>query len=75
MRYTHTKCISLSFQIGNEIGDTLLRPPRPLKDQLVELSVKLRGETYNDALRDPSSFHYQQLAKQFTRRVSMYKVM
>ncbi|XP_045904936.1 interphotoreceptor matrix proteoglycan 2-like [Micropterus dolomieu] len=55
--------------IGNEIGDTLLRPPRPLKDQLVELSVKLRGETYNDALRDPSSFHYQQLAKQFTRRI------
>ncbi|KAM9334323.1 uncharacterized protein ABDE67_022051 [Symphorus nematophorus] len=55
--------------IGNEIDDTLLRPPRPLKDQVVELSIKLRGETYNDALRDPSSFHYQQLARHFTRRI------
>ncbi|XP_026217735.1 interphotoreceptor matrix proteoglycan 2 isoform X2 [Anabas testudineus] len=55
--------------IGNEIADTLLRPPKPLKDQVVELSIKLRGETYNDALRDPSSFHYQQLARHFTRRI------
>ncbi|KAF3688273.1 Interphotoreceptor matrix proteoglycan 2 Sialoprotein associated with cones and rods proteoglycan [Channa argus] len=55
--------------IGNEIADNLLRPPKPLKDQVVELSIKLRGETYNDALRDPSSFHYQQLARHFTRRI------
>ncbi|XP_070787022.1 interphotoreceptor matrix proteoglycan 2-like [Enoplosus armatus] len=55
--------------IGNEIDDPLLRPPRPMRDQVVELSIKLRGETYNDALRDPSSFHYQQLAKHFTRRI------
>uniref|UniRef100_A0A665U520 SEA domain-containing protein n=1 Tax=Echeneis naucrates TaxID=173247 RepID=A0A665U520_ECHNA len=48
-------------EIGNEIDDTLLRPPRPLRDQAVELSIKLRGETYNNALRDQSSFHYQQL--------------
>lgn len=56
-------------QIGNEIDDTLLWPSRPLKDQVVELSIKLRGETYNDGLRDPGSFHYQQLARHFTRRV------
>ncbi|XP_069377105.1 interphotoreceptor matrix proteoglycan 2-like isoform X2 [Paralichthys olivaceus] len=55
--------------IGNEIDNTLLRPPRPLKEQVVELSIKLRGETFNDALRDPSSFHYQQLAKHFTRKI------
>ncbi|XP_030008383.1 interphotoreceptor matrix proteoglycan 2-like isoform X2 [Sphaeramia orbicularis] len=55
--------------IGNEIDDTLLRPLRPLKDQVVELSIKLRGETYNDALRDPSSFQYQQLVRHFTRRI------
>ncbi|KAG7232505.1 hypothetical protein INR49_008799 [Caranx melampygus] len=55
---------------GNEIDDTLLRPPRPLRDQVVELSIKLRGETYNDALRDPSSFHYQQLARHFTHKVA-----
>ncbi|XP_051284021.1 LOW QUALITY PROTEIN: uncharacterized protein LOC127378798 [Dicentrarchus labrax] len=55
--------------IGNEIDDTLLLPPRLLKDQVVELSIKLRAETYNDALRDPSSFNYQQLARHFTRRI------
>uniref|UniRef100_A0A3Q3A2F1 Titin homolog n=1 Tax=Kryptolebias marmoratus TaxID=37003 RepID=A0A3Q3A2F1_KRYMA len=55
--------------IGNEIDNTLLRPPRPMKDQVVELRIKLRGETYNDALRDPTSFEYQQLARQFKRKV------
>ncbi|XP_060923302.1 interphotoreceptor matrix proteoglycan 2 [Limanda limanda] len=55
--------------IGNEIDDTLLRPPRPLKEQVVELSIRLRGETYHEALRDPSSFTYQQLAKTFTRKI------
>ncbi|KAG7502202.1 interphotoreceptor matrix proteoglycan 2-like [Solea senegalensis] len=55
--------------IGNEIDNTLLRPPRPLKDQVVDLSIKLRGETYNDALRDPSSFHYQLLTRRFTRKI------
>ncbi|CAI5638859.1 unnamed protein product [Oreochromis niloticus] len=54
--------------IGNEI-DTLLLPPRPLKDEVVELSMKLKEETYNDALRDPSSFEYQQLARHFKRRI------
>uniref|UniRef100_A0A3Q1HYS0 Interphotoreceptor matrix proteoglycan 2-like n=1 Tax=Acanthochromis polyacanthus TaxID=80966 RepID=A0A3Q1HYS0_9TELE len=55
--------------IGNEIDDTLPWPPRPLKDQLVELSIRLRGETYNDALRDPSSSEYQKLARHFSRRI------
>ncbi|KAM8904333.1 interphotoreceptor matrix proteoglycan 2-like [Spinachia spinachia] len=54
--------------IGNEI-EVGAWPPRPLKEQMVELSLRLRGETYNDALRDPSSFQYQQLAKSFTRRI------
>ncbi|XP_054637061.1 interphotoreceptor matrix proteoglycan 2-like isoform X2 [Dunckerocampus dactyliophorus] len=52
--------------LGNEIDNTFLRP---LKEQMVELSMTLREETYNDALRDPSSFHYQQLVRHFTRRV------
>ncbi|MEQ2264717.1 hypothetical protein XENORESO_017242 [Xenotaenia resolanae] len=55
--------------IGNEIFETLLRPPRPLKDHVVEMRIKLKGETYNDALRDPSSFEYQQLARQFKHKV------
>lgn len=58
----------LLLQIGNEI-EAEAWPPRPLKEHIVELSLRLRGETYNDALRDPSSFQYQQLAKSFTRRV------
>lgn len=58
----------LLYQIGNEI-EAEAWPPRPLKEHIVELSLRLRGETYNDALRDPSSFQYQQLAKSFTRRV------
>lgn len=38
-------------------------------DQVVELSIKLRGETYDDALRDPSSFYYQHLSEQFIEKV------
>ncbi|XP_027866597.1 titin homolog [Xiphophorus couchianus] len=55
--------------IGNEIDGTLLRPPRPLKEYVVEQRIKLKGETFSNALRDTSSFQYQQLAKQFKRRV------
>nr|XP_040047186.1 interphotoreceptor matrix proteoglycan 2-like isoform X1 [Gasterosteus aculeatus aculeatus] len=59
---------TLENAIGNEI-EAEAWPPRPLKEHIVELSLRLRGETYNDALRDPSSFQYQQLAKSFTRRI------
>ncbi|XP_053085246.1 interphotoreceptor matrix proteoglycan 2 [Pangasianodon hypophthalmus] len=55
--------------IGNEIDDILPRPVRPIMDQVVELSIKLRGETYDDALRDPSSFHYQHLSEQFIEKI------
>ncbi|CAJ1086851.1 interphotoreceptor matrix proteoglycan 2-like [Xyrichtys novacula] len=55
--------------IGNEIDNTMLWPPRLLKDHTVELTIKLRGETYHDGLRDPGSLQYQHLAKHFIRRV------
>nr|XP_008292569.1 PREDICTED: interphotoreceptor matrix proteoglycan 2-like [Stegastes partitus] len=55
--------------IGNEIDAAAPWPSRPLKDHVVELSIRLRGETYNDALRNPSSFEYQLLARHFTRRI------
>ncbi|XP_023805185.1 microtubule-associated protein futsch isoform X3 [Oryzias latipes] len=55
--------------IDNEIADTLLKPPRLLKDQTVDLRIKLKGQSYNDALRDPSSLEYQHLARHFKRRV------
>ncbi|XP_010772109.1 fibrous sheath CABYR-binding protein-like, partial [Notothenia coriiceps] len=54
--------------IGNEIDGTLLWPQRALKEQVVELSLKLRGETFSDALRDPSSTQYQLLDRHFIRR-------
>lgn len=57
--------------MGNEIVETLFRPSQTLRDHMVELRIKLKGETYNNALRDPSSFEYQQLARQFTRKVSV----
>ena len=36
----------------------------------MELSLKLRGETFSDALRDPSSTQYQLLDRHFIRRVN-----
>ncbi|XP_051910143.1 interphotoreceptor matrix proteoglycan 2-like isoform X2 [Hippocampus zosterae] len=51
--------------LHNEI-DNFLRPP---KDQMVELSMTLREESYTGALRVPSSVHYQQLVRHFIRRV------
>ncbi|KAG7315439.1 hypothetical protein KOW79_021527 [Hemibagrus wyckioides] len=55
--------------IGNEIDDLLLRPVRPIMDQVVELNIKLRGETYDDALRDPSSPYFQHLSEQFVEKI------
>lgn len=39
---------------------------------MLELSIKLKGETYDDALRDPSSFYYQHLSDQF---IDMVKIL
>ncbi|TNN37825.1 Interphotoreceptor matrix proteoglycan 2 [Liparis tanakae] len=59
----------LHIQIGNEIDAAVPWSSSPQKDQVVELRIKLRGETFTDALRDPSSFQHQQLAQHFTRRI------
>lgn len=56
-------------QITNEIDDIVARPIRPMGEHIVELSIKLKGEFYDDALRDPSSYFYQRLANQFTQKV------
>ncbi|KAK7877779.1 hypothetical protein WMY93_031539 [Mugilogobius chulae] len=55
--------------LGNEIGVTLLRPLNPLKDQILDLSLRLREETYTDALRNPSSVQYQRLERVFIRKI------
>ncbi|KAJ8410557.1 hypothetical protein AAFF_G00194610 [Aldrovandia affinis] len=55
---------------NNEIEmDTITRSGRPLGEQLVDLSIQLKGESYSDALKDPSSFYYQHLAQQFTEKI------
>ncbi|KAK2819535.1 hypothetical protein Q7C36_021181 [Tachysurus vachellii] len=63
------KIIDEGNMIGNEIDDILPRPVRPIMDQVVELNIKLRGETYDDALRDPSSLYYQHLSEQFIEKI------
>ncbi|KAG7463450.1 hypothetical protein MATL_G00176680 [Megalops atlanticus] len=55
--------------VRNEIQVDIPRPAWPLREQVVELSIQLRGESYSDALKDPSSFDYQRLAKQFTEKI------
>ncbi|XP_016113411.1 interphotoreceptor matrix proteoglycan 2-like isoform X1 [Sinocyclocheilus grahami] len=54
--------------IGNEIDDIMVRPVRP-SDHIVELSIKIRGESYDDALRDPSSYYYQHLSELFIDKI------
>ncbi|XP_059425941.1 uncharacterized protein LOC132160220 [Carassius carassius] len=53
---------------GNEIDDIMVRPVRP-GNHIVELSIKIRGESYDDALRDPSSYYYQHLSELFIDKI------
>ncbi|XP_076841401.1 interphotoreceptor matrix proteoglycan 2 [Brachyhypopomus gauderio] len=55
--------------IGSAVGDVLQRPRRLEADYTVRLNIKLRGETYDNALRDPSSFYYQHLSEQFITKI------
>ncbi|XP_063067938.1 interphotoreceptor matrix proteoglycan 2-like [Engraulis encrasicolus] len=55
--------------ITNEIDDIMARPMKPMGEHIVELSIKLKGEFYDDSLRDPSSYYYQNLAEQFTMKI------
>uniref|UniRef100_A0A4W5QJ69 Interphotoreceptor matrix proteoglycan 2 n=1 Tax=Hucho hucho TaxID=62062 RepID=A0A4W5QJ69_9TELE len=43
-------------------------------EQVVELSILLKGERYSDALRDPASFQYQTLNQQFIDKVQLRNV-
>ncbi|XP_016363145.1 interphotoreceptor matrix proteoglycan 2-like [Sinocyclocheilus anshuiensis] len=56
-------------KIGNEIDDIMVRPACPVGDHIVELSIKIRGESYDDALRDPSSYYYQYLSELFIDKI------
>ncbi|KAJ8351886.1 hypothetical protein SKAU_G00233620 [Synaphobranchus kaupii] len=58
--------------ITNEIeADILTRQSWSVKEQMVELTIQLKGEIYTDALKDPFSFYYQRLAQQFIEKISI----
>ncbi|KAG5833291.1 hypothetical protein ANANG_G00274400 [Anguilla anguilla] len=64
--------LSLVRSSHNEIEidlDMAARPARPVGEQVVELSIQLKGEHYSDALKDPSSSLYQRLARQFAEKI------
>ncbi len=48
----------------------MVRPIHPVGDHIVELSIKIRGESYDETLRDPSSYYYQHLSELFIDKVS-----
>ncbi len=48
----------------------MVRPVHPVGDHIVELSIKIRGESYDETLRDPSSYYYQHLSELFIDKVS-----
>ncbi|KAM8872321.1 interphotoreceptor matrix proteoglycan 2-like [Synchiropus picturatus] len=66
---THDASVEVGESIGNEIQTGAVLDQSMLQDRVVEFSVKLRGETYSDALRDPSSHQYQQLSRHVIHKV------
>ncbi|KAM9821079.1 interphotoreceptor matrix proteoglycan 2-like [Neosynchiropus ocellatus] len=66
---THDASVEVAESIGNEIPTGAVLDQTMLQDQVVEFSLKLRGETYSNALRDPSSHQYQQLSRHVTHKV------
>uniref|UniRef100_A0A673GJ62 Interphotoreceptor matrix proteoglycan 2 n=1 Tax=Sinocyclocheilus rhinocerous TaxID=307959 RepID=A0A673GJ62_9TELE len=56
------------YDIPTTFKDSL-RLTRPVGDHIVELSIKIRGESFDDALRDPSSYYYQYLSELFIDKI------
>ena len=54
--------------------EVLVWPTRAQLEQVVELSILLKGERYSDALRDTASFQYQTLNQQFIDKVRLRNV-
>ncbi|XP_054871570.1 interphotoreceptor matrix proteoglycan 2 isoform X2 [Amphiprion ocellaris] len=52
-------------------NDIAVEPPTPaaVLEQVVELSILLTGETYNDDLDNPASFQYQTLSRQLAEKI------
>ncbi|XP_064800780.1 interphotoreceptor matrix proteoglycan 2-like [Oncorhynchus masou masou] len=62
--------VELPTEPTNDIEmEVLVRPTRAQLEQVVELSILLKGERYSDALRDTASFQYQTLNQQFIDKI------
>lgn len=61
---------SIIVQLDNDIA--VLPPTLAGLEQVVELSILLTGEVYNDDLEDPASIHYQTLSRQLAEKVSVW---
>lgn len=59
----------LTTQLYNDIT---VQPPTPAPlEQVVELSILLSGEMYNESLADPASLQYQTLSRQLAEKVCL----
>lgn len=57
-------------QLDNDIA---VQPPTPaVLEQVVELSILLTGEMYNDDLNDPASLQHQTLSRQLAEKVRLW---
>ncbi|XP_036821054.1 interphotoreceptor matrix proteoglycan 2 [Oncorhynchus mykiss] len=62
--------VELPTEPTNDIEmEVLVWPTRAQLEQVVELSILLKGERYSDALRDTASFQYQTLNQQFIDKI------
>ncbi|XP_042176031.1 interphotoreceptor matrix proteoglycan 2 [Oncorhynchus tshawytscha] len=62
--------VELPTEPTNDIEMEVLEwPTRAHLEQVVELSILLKGERYSDALRDTASFQYQTLNQQFIDKI------
>uniref|UniRef100_A0A8C7J0K4 Interphotoreceptor matrix proteoglycan 2 n=1 Tax=Oncorhynchus kisutch TaxID=8019 RepID=A0A8C7J0K4_ONCKI len=62
--------VELPTEPTNDIEMEVLEwPTRAQLEQVVELSILLKGERYSDALRDTASFQYQTLNQQFIDKI------
>ncbi|XP_026001410.1 interphotoreceptor matrix proteoglycan 2 isoform X3 [Astatotilapia calliptera] len=51
-------------------NDITVQPPTPAPlEQVVELSILLSGEMYNESLADPASLQYQTLSRQLAEKI------
>uniref|UniRef100_I3JHW7 Interphotoreceptor matrix proteoglycan 2 n=1 Tax=Oreochromis niloticus TaxID=8128 RepID=I3JHW7_ORENI len=69
-----TKVCLYLFLTTQLYNDITVQPPTPAPlEQVVELSILLSGEMYNESLADPASLQYQTLSRQLAAKVCLYR--